>query len=350
MNRSMVRAASAWLGSVLLLVGCRSAVAPSKKLTEIKMFQGAPALPQGPISGHPWATQACGPAAKPDPGILACVQGVAITRARFDAVRSAYPPATPPRDILQALIDEEVLAAAAAATGGWSAELTQLQRRASVAKLLENTQEKAISADTISATDIAQAYKDQRIRLHYDHNAAYFVTDVQLLCCKGDHRQCEKREEVRACIDRTEVQARALWQALRDDSPATPEELKAKVAALGDKFPLAAVADVEFWYDKAKTYEAQKGYDLMVKEFALPVVEMQPGDISQPIRSPFGWHIARLLRVEPAMHKTDKDPEVRRDIADHIVGPVREREAQHYAVQLFKKYEVQFFYDRLGGG
>jgi hypothetical protein len=222
-----------------------------------------------------------------------------------------------------------------------------VQRKAMVARLLVRTQEDALTPDKVADADIQTAFKNPQVRPHYDHAAAYFVTDVQLLCCKGDWRQCEKRDEVRSCIDKTQPQALALYKVLALDPPHSAAELKARVAALGGQFSLAAVQDVEFWYEKSKPYDQQKGYDLMVKEFAVPVVEMQPGDLGQPIRSPFGWHIPRLDHVDPAVHKPWNDPEVRQDIATHILDAVREREVQHYLVGLLRKFNVQYFYDRL---
>lgn len=300
-----------------------------------------------------WAAESCQPG-HPKPDELACLadpsdprHGVAVTKARFHAVQPSYPRGTPAQAIVQALVDEELLARAARQKGHWSQELAPVQRKAMIAKLLVKTQEEALTPAKITDADIQTAYKNPQVRPHYDHAAAYFVTDVQMLCCKGDWRQCEKREEVRSCIDKTQPQAQALYKALAADPPHSAAELKARVAALGGQFSLAAVQDVEFWYEKSKPYDQQKGYDLMVKEFAVPVVEMQPGDLGMPIRSPFGWHIPRLDHVDPAVHKPWNDPQVRQDIATHILDAVREREVQHYIVGLLRKNGVQFFYDRL---
>lgn len=351
-----------WLlpASLLLTSACEQPpTQPAKPLApqQFRTFGGMPSLPQGPIAGHPWATEPCQPG-QLGPDELACVahpdphgqpgqQGVAVTRARFEAVRSSYPPGTPGKDIVRALVDEELLARAAAEKGLWSQWLAPQQRQAMAARLLVKTQEEALTPAQIADRDIQTAYKNPQIKLHYDHAAAYFVTDVQLLCCKGDWRQCEKREEVRDCIEKTQPQAQALYRILTAQTPSTALELKARVAALGGQFSLAAVADVEFWYDKTKPYDQQKGYDLMVKEFAVPVVEMQPGDLGVPIRTPFGWHIPRLNKIDPAIHKPWNDPAVRQDIAVHILNAVREREVQHYLATLLAKSGAQFFYDRL---
>ncbi len=343
----------AWIGLVLCVACTQPPAESTKPLApqRLRVFGGLPTLPHGPIAGHPWATVACQPG-QPKADELACVaqpgqQGVAVTRARFDAARPNYPRATPAQDIVRALVDEELLARAAAEKGLWSAWLASAHRQAMAARLLVKTQEEALTPAQIADRDIQTAYKNPQIKLHYDHAAAYFVTDVQLLCCTGDWRQCEKREEVRDCIEKTQPQAQALYQALTKETPRTALELKARVAVLGGQFPLAAVADVEFWFDKTKPYDQQKGYDVMVKEFALPVVEMQPGDLGVPIRTPFGWHIPRLNKIDAATHKPWHDPAVRQDIAVHIIAAVREREVQHYLATLLAKSGAQFFYDRL---
>lgn len=307
---------------------------------------GQLALPKGPLADRPWATKACQPDER-SADVLACVDGVAIGKARFDAVAPSYPPGTPPRAILQALIDEELLAAEAARQGGWNpASLQTIYRQALVQALLKRTVE-SLGPAQVADADIQQAYRHPDIRTRYDRAASYFVTDVQILCCTGDWQQCGKRDEVRACIERSEPTARRLHDEVLAHAPATGLELAAQVRTWGAKFPDAAVAEVSFFYDKTKPYDQQKGYDLMVKEFALPVVEMKVGEIHPPIRSPFGWHIPRLDKIEPAVKKPWNDPDVRAEIARNIVPAIREREAIRLGFALMKQAGVELYYDRL---
>ena len=104
---------------------------------------------------------------------------------------------------------------------------------------------------------------------------------------------------------------------------------------------------MQFYYDKAKAHDQQRGYDVVVEPFAAAVTAMQPGQLHPPIRSPFGWHIPYLARIEPARHQTWKDPEVRSEVARNIVAPVREREAERLGFELMKQAGVELFFDRL---
>jgi peptidyl-prolyl cis-trans isomerase C len=311
---------------------------PAEAPSEPKLRAAAGGLPALP------APLAC--AAPLGPDLLACVNGRAVTRAAYAAAAPHYPAGTPPRAIVQALIDEQLLVNAAVKAGFWRDDLRDDADRALAGQLLVRAIDRTVTVDRIAAADVAEAFKNPQVRLRYEHATGYYVTDVQLLCCSGDWRQCQKRDEVRVCIEQNEAQARRLHQRLAADPPRSPAEMQGRVAALRGEFPTAAVAQVEFWYDKSKTYEQQKGYDLMVREFALPVVELQPGQLAPaPIRTPFGWHIPRLDQVKPAERRTPADPAVHREIAEHVIDAVREREAQRFVFELFRRYGVQFRFE-----
>lgn len=337
-----------WLAVAGTLAGCRPAATPD---AEHGAADGAAAsarlaLPAGGPAHAPWATQTCRPGER-RADLLACVGGVAITRAQLEAVRAAYPDDTPPRAIAQALVDEELLAQAAVERGLWTLEaLGEVQRRSVAGALLHREMDKVQPA-TIQDADIELAYKNPAIVVHYDHVDSYFTIDGQLLCCTGDFRQCARREEVVRCIDDAASAAQAVYAALRDDPPRSAQEMWAKVRVLTAKYPDLAPAEVQFYYDKAKPHDQQKGYDVMVEPYAAAVTGMRPGELHPPVRSDFGWHIPYLDKVEPASHRTWKDPEVRAEIARNIVGPVREREAQRLGFELMKRHKVELFYDKL---
>ncbi len=342
--------ASAFLTLAWALCACQPSAAPAPEPSRAgPTVPGAPAelaLPVGSLAHAPWASATCKPGEK-RADLIACVSGVAITRAQVEAVRSAYPPETAVRDIAQALVDEELLAQAAAGKNLWNAkDLRDIQRRTVASVLLHREMEKVQPA-TMADADIQLAYKNPAIVVRFDHVDSFFTVDGQFLCCTGDFRQCSRREEVVKCIDDAAASAQAVYAALQADKPRSAQEMWAKIRVLTAKYPDLAPAEVQFYYDKAKPHDQQKGYDVVVEPYAAAVLQMQPGDVHAPVRSDFGWHIPYLEKLEPASHRTWKDPEVRAEIARNIVGPVREREAQKLGFALMKQHGVQLFYDKL---
>jgi len=330
----------------LAVVACNATAPPAVSAAAPKTAQGTAALPSGPVAGRPWATKSCTSAPLPA-DVLACVAGVAITRSAFDAVRGDYPAQVSNRAVLQALIDEEVLAATAQAKGLWNLPLLGAnQSRVIAGRLLSQKLERELTPDKIVDADIDFAWDNQDVHRRYDRVATYYVTDVQLLCCKGDFSQCRKREEVRTCIDNSAIAAAEIYAMFQNDPPQSGLEMTAR-AEHNPKWPLAGAQTVTFYYDKTKTYDQQKGYDLMVREFTEAVIALQPGQIHAPVRSAFGWHISRLDKFEPAVHLTPKDPAVRREIAEHVLDAVRERDAEVYVARLMHEAKVQLFFEAL---
>jgi hypothetical protein len=303
-------------------------------------------LPAGPVPQRPWAVRAC--PAQPDPTVVACVGNVGIPAERLQFALSEAPTGTSPRAVLQSLVDAEVLAAAAFDAGHWSKTLHPVLSQALVARLLHREMSERFAAKDVQRADLELAFNDPSVRVKFQHAPAWSCTDVQLLCCTGDWRQCEGREDAVACIDMLAGQAKDLCAALKASPVASGPELEARVAVLQPRFPQVATAVVQFFYDPSKPYEQQKGYDLMVKPFALAVAQMQVGEMAkEPIRTPFGWHCPRLDRFKPAEKRTLDDAAVRAELADKIVDLVREREAMRLASGAMHKAGVEFFFERM---
>jgi peptidyl-prolyl cis-trans isomerase C len=105
-----------------------------------------------------------------------------------------------------------------------------------------------------------------------------------------------------------EVRARHILVDTEDDAKAVAEELKkgADFAELAKK--------------KSKDPGASDGGDLgfftkdqMVPEFSAVAFKLDPGKVSDPVKSQFGWHVInRLAAREPRAGKTPRMPAVRR--------------------------------------
>ena len=302
-------------------------------------------LPTAAVAAAPWAVQAC-TVGVPQPGTVACVNGAAIDAER---VRMAWrlQPHWSVEQVVAATIDEEIMAQAAAAAGLWrSPPVVRAHHQALAQTLLDRAMQRVQSA-TLADADIATAYKNQAVRAHYDHADAYFAVDAQVLCCSGSPQQCLAREEVRTCIDKAEAIIRDIYAELQSNPPATGMEMWGRCKAMTQRYPDVAAAEVQFFYDKSKSHDQQKGYDIMVQEYAEAVTALRPGQLSAPIRSAFGWHISFLDKVDPARHADWRDPAVRAEIAANIVEPVRTREAQRFVFAHMKQREATYFFERI---
>lgn len=339
-------------GLLAVLTACDTPQpAPAGPATPALVRGGQPApaatalsLPSGPLAHAPWAPSSC---TVKTAGVLACVDGAPITRSQFDAAWAAAPNGTAAATVVQSLIDAEVLAQAAARGGAWrDPQLQPMLRQRAVARLLDHHAATIVAAN-IADADIEKAYRNPQIQPRYNHVDAWITVDAQMLCCSGDPRQCAKREEVQACIDNLAAQAQAVYAALSQPVPQSADEMWARTRVLGDRFADLVPAEVRFYYDKSRPHDQQKGYDVVVREFAEAVVDLQPGQLHPPVRSAFGWHIPYLSKIDGAVHKTWRDADVRAEIAAHIVDPVRQREVQRLSFEAMRRRNVQFFYERL---
>lgn len=290
----------------------------------------------------PWTKARCTPG-QLDAQTLACVDGVAITRADYLAVVDRYPPGTSAAQIVATLVDAQVLASQAKADGLWAKWLLPVHQQAMVSWYLQDRFETRYTWQDVAQADLHQAWRDWRIRIRYVREPSYLATDAQFLCCSGDWRKCEIDVKAQKCIDGFEAQARKLHQLLAADPPRSPLEMKGRVYALNHLFPRAAVTDVNFYYLKDVPHDEQvgRGYEVMVEPYAKAVTALEDGQLSGPIRTPFGWHITRLNKYEPPLSGKLDDPNVRRDIAENILPLVRRRDVRRHAFELMKRRDVK---------
>lgn len=306
------------------------------------------------LGPKPWARTPCTPGAPaPTTGpqaVLACVGGVAVTRADFDRVRPLYAANVSNKAVVEALVRAEVLAAAALKQGLWSAWLVDPFKQALARRLIAREFEENYGPEQVKAKDIDRTWLRGAIRIRYAHEKAWWVTDAQLICCTGDWRKCEIDERAQACITRMQPEAYNLYGRLMMDPPQTQDHMCARVLAMKGDFPKVSCDHLNFFFDDSKTYEEQGDFDLMVKPYVLGVVQIPPGQIGKPIRSPYGWHIVRLNKVDPKKDGKLSDPDVRADIAEGILTGVRERDVQLRAIGLLRSNHVAIFYDNLDKG
>jgi len=273
-----------------ILVALVLAGAPGAALAQAADEAGqAEASEDGQATEQP----AGGDAAAAEPtadSVVMVVDEAPVTLGELIAIRQSLPEQYQqlPDEVLlegltRQLTDQQLLANAARADG--------LQNRQAYEIALKN-QRRAVLADLYMAEELVRRIDEAAVEAAYRR----LVTDAPAV------------EEARAAH-------------ILVPEKATAEEIKAKLDAGADFAALAA----EYGTDGT----AQRGGDLgwftkdqMVPQFAEAAFAMQPGEISDPVQSPFGWHLIKMdgRREQP---KPELD-EVREAIVSRLTQEAEE--------------------------
>jgi len=226
-------------------------------------------------------TEAAAPSYSVD-SALAVVDGVTLTLGELIAIRRELPDQyqTLPDEVLfdgvvEQLIDQMLLAQAARAAG--------LARHPAIAMNLLN-QRRAILADAFLRNEVTARVTPEAIEALYQEL----------------YLDSEPKQEVRAghILVETEEQA---------------SELKAQLDAGADFAALAA----EHGTDGTASRGGDLGWFLhpdMVPEFADAAFAMEPGAISDPVKTAFGWHLIKLDE------RRDRQPPALEEVREELMG------------------------------
>ncbi len=213
--------------------------------------------------------------------VVARVNGVGITQSDLDFAESEvgsqlsqYPPADRRRILLQFIMENELLAAAAEAANlaseeAFEARLKYHRRLA----LREAYFEKSIRG----------AVSEEAVRKIYDENIGTLKPEPQV--------------HARHILVETEEEAEAVAERLKKG------EDFAAVAKEKSKDPRAEGGDLGFF-----------GRGQMVKPFSEAAFALEVDEISEPVQTPFGWHI---IKIE---EKRDRKPPSFEDVKDALMA------------------------------
>ena len=156
---------------------------------------------------------------------------------------------------LEAQVGEEALAEALAKQGVTRDDLLELGRR-------------ILTANAVRASVGAEEVGDEALRAQYEQRAVDFTT------VDADHIVVDTREEAEAIYRRVQGATREEFDVEARKSSTEPGA-KTSGGRLGS--------------------QPASGY---VPEFARAVVALEPGEISQPVKTQFGWHVIYLVDKE----------------------------------------------------
>lgn len=212
--------------------------------------------------------------------VLATVAGTPITLGQVLVARNNLPPRfqqLPDEVLMDALVEQltnQLLLAEAAREAG-------LDRKPVVQLALQN-QERSVLAGVYMAQEINERVTDEAIADLYKQTV-------------------ENAEPVK--------EAHAAHILVKDEK--TASEIEAKLA---DGADFAALAK-EYGTDGTASRGGDLGWfshDQMVPPFADAVFAMEPGTISEPVKTSFGWHVIKLvdMRERPAPTLEEMTPEL----------------------------------------
>ncbi len=128
----------------------------------------------------------------------------------------------------------------------------------------------------------------------------------------------------------------------------TKEEAEKIFKELGKGANFSKLAK-KYSIDKAS---AAKGGELgfftradMVKPFSDAAFSLKPGEISQPIKTPFGYHIIQVEEVKSPQQKNFK--EVKEEIKKQLIQEKQQKAFDNLVAQIKKKWKVETYPEKL---
>ncbi len=269
-------------------------------------------------------------AAKEGDEILAEVGPYKLTRAEFEAKLETAPPqikmilAHQPQ-LKKALVERWV-------------EISLLSLAAKDAGLEKDPEVKA-RLDEVTKQILAQAYLEKKL-LNQQR-----VSEEEVKAYYEKHR--EKYQEPRA------VRARhILIEVPQGATPEQEKEALKKAQRLRER-----ILKGEDFAKLAQEYSAdpgtkEKGGELgfftqgqMVKEFEEAAFRLKPGEISEPVRTPFGYHLIQVEEVKEAKQRSFA--EVKDRVREDLIQAKEEAALNKALKELAQKYGAKIYEDRL---
>lgn len=212
----------------------------------------------------------------------------------FDTVNEAVR-----QNVLRGIITEKLVMGEALKQG--------IDKNEAVLKEIEQTKEKIVLRAFLDAkTDGSITEND--VKAEYDR----FVRNLR----------DEKEIRARHILVQTEKEAKDLLEKVEDGGDF------AKVAEEFSKDPGSAKQGGDLGYFTK---------DKMVKEFAEAAFDLDKGKVSEPVKSPFGWHIIKVEDIRNVTIPTYNDAK------DALRMRLQEKKLNSYVQQLLKQSDITYF-------
>jgi len=270
---------------------------------------------------------------------LAFLQPATAEEKAAPAPAAAAPPAAAPEkpgDTVVAKVNgqnitENDLRLAEAELGQELANLPpEVKRRALAEYLIDNTLfSDAAEAEKLGATpEFEEQMRYLRRRLLREQ---YFEKSLKATV---NEAEAKKIYDARIAEMKPEDEVAARHILVADEAKA--KELRAKIVGGGDFAALAKENSTDTGSKEQGGLLGYFGKGQMVPEFEAAVFKLQEGEISEPVKTSFGWHVIKLE------DRRRKEPPTFDSVKATILNSLVVRKAQEKAVELRGKAQVEY--------
>ncbi len=238
------------------------------------------------------------------------------------------PEGTRPREVAEALLDLDVVSAAAARDGYWTPAALEIPWTRLLAKaLLKERFEQDYDESRVPEGDLARIWDEHKeIRIQFDHYDSIEVADVQYLCCAKRYTDCDAAATA-ACIEKSRPVVDALFEehvAGREHNEFSLKYLAEKV--LQPRDPHVAFMRYSFFYDPSLPWDEQKKFHQYNRAIVEAAAATPVHDVARPVASNNGLHILYVMKHEPGVHRDVSDPEVEATVRQKALPSYRQRD------------------------
>lgn len=220
------------------------------------------------------------------------------------------------------------------AEGEIGSELGQLPpdvKRRALAEYLIDNQLFANAADAAKLGDTPEFKKHMAYLRERALREQYFEKNLKGTVSVDE---AQKIYNARVAELKPEVEFAARHILVSDEAKA--KELRAKLAAGGDFAQLAKENTLDTGSKEQGGLLGYFGMGQMVPEFEATVAKMQKGELSEPVKTQFGWHIIKLE------DRRNKAPPTFDQVKDTIMNSLAVRKAQEASTALRGKAKVEY--------
>ena len=297
-----------------------------------------------------------------DPAVYAVVDGVEITREEFDKLRVGFlffnPQEELSEDLRLQILDEMIrvqVYSAAASARGFEPDLDE------ASKTYESFRDQIIASELFAGNATGYYARMQELGLTEEWVIGV-LAKFQIINAFLD-------EERDAVEDPDDEEIEAFYEEQKEALFAHGELRRIRHILINEKsFPEADEEDVdelsknlaqelyqrlsagEDFAELAREYSqdtsADKGGDIgfvekgdVVKEFGMAAFALEVGEISEPIKSDYGWHVLEVLEIkEPGFHELDES--MRDWISASLYKEAMDKRIEELLTQLMEDAEI----------